>query len=120
METRGTCRNATPTNAPTLSDSPALAPCRAFPATSERIECSQPSRRGEIDRHDHYRHDGKRGSKRDIAGGALQLVHRLADEWAGVADDARNDVVAQGQRESKYGARHNARKRQRQDDLAEG
>src|SRR5258706_8479965 len=119
MNASGTCRNATPRRAPALSGSPALPPRRGEPTASEGIEGSQASRGRQIDRHDHDGHDGECRGERDVARGALQLINRLADERARVADDARNDVVAERQRKSKDRAGHHARKCQRQDHLAE-
>ena len=49
---------------------------------SERIERPQPLRDREVDRHDHDRHDREGGGERDVPGGALVDVDRLADEQA--------------------------------------
>src|SRR5262249_55645369 len=58
--------------------------------------------------------------QRDIPGGALQLIDRHTDEGARTADQLRDDVVAERQREGEDGAGGDAGNRQRQDDAPEG
>src|SRR6266850_4491288 len=119
MKNSGTCRNSTPAAAPSLSERSARRPSRAEPLASERMEGSKPPGHQQINRHDHDGHYSECRGERDVARSALKLIHRLADERARVADDARDDVVAECQRKSKYRTRDHAWKRQRQDDLAE-
>ena len=70
-----------------------------FEFFSERIEGPEAFGDGQVDRHDRDRHDGEGGGERDVAGRALVQIDGHADEGPRVADDAGNDVVAQGQRE---------------------
>ena len=82
---------------------------------SERIEGSHPLGAPEIEAHDDDRHDGEGGGERDIARRALMGIDRLADEEPRRADDLRDDVVAQRQREGEDRAGDDARQRERKD-----
>src|SRR3546814_10127477 len=106
MSSSGRCRNSRP---------PAAASFNAVGAPDlERIERSQPARAPEIEAHDDDRYDGEGGGQRDVAGGALVDIDRLADEEARGADDLRDDVIAQRQREGEDRAGEDARQRQRE------
>src|SRR3546814_19344395 len=112
MSSSGRCRNSRP---------PAAASFNAVGAPDlERIERSQPARAPEIEAHDDDRYDGEGGGQRDVAGGALVDIDRLADEEARGADDLRDDVIAQRQREGEDRAGDDARQRQRQYHRGEG
>ena len=64
------------------------------------------------------RHDGEGGRERDVAGRALLRIDHLADDERRRADDLRDDVVAERQREGEDRAGDDARRRQRQDHMA--
>ena len=70
-------------------------------------------------RHDQHRHDGEGRGKRDISGRSLQRVDGLPDDQPRIADDLRNDVVAERQRKGEDRAGDDAGQRQRQDHRAE-
>ena len=55
---------------------------RGARAVSERIEGPHPPGDRQIDHHDDDRHHGEGGGERDVPGGALLRVDRLADEVA--------------------------------------
>src|SRR6266850_3702901 len=86
----------------------------------ERIEGSEALHDREIDRNDDDRHDGERRRERNVSGRALLLINHHADEVAGRTDDAGNDVVTERQRKREDRTRRDTRKRERQDDVAEG
>src|SRR5581483_1623238 len=99
MKRIGTLRNSTPNQAAAVRPNPALVRPASTWVRSERIEGSEPLHDGEVDRHDYDRHHGERGCQRQVAGGALVLIDELADEGPRRADQIRDDVIAQGERE---------------------
>jgi len=76
MIASGTWRNRIVAVAASFSDQLARVPVRV----SKRTEGSQTLGDHEISPHYHDRHHGESGSKRDVAGHALELIHRLANE----------------------------------------
>ena len=73
-------------------------------APSERLERAEAPGDEQVDGHDRDRHEGERRGQRQVARHALLLEDDVADELV-VRDQARRDVVAEGQREREDRAR---------------
>src|SRR5262245_39941457 len=99
MTRTGRCMNARPRYAPArVANEGWFQPRRDRRLrTSEGIERSGALRESEIDHDEHDRDDRKRGGEGNVARRTLLRVDHHADEVAGRADDARNDVVAERQ-----------------------
>src|SRR5262245_24755210 len=100
MISTGKCRNARPAKAASFWPSDAL-----FQSLLERIEGPETACQRQVDRNEDDGHHGKRRGQWNVTGCTLLLIHHHADEIAGRADDARDDVVAECERERKYRAR---------------
>src|SRR5512137_770592 len=114
----GACRNTRPTAAITFVNGEGRSQ-EGLRGASERIERSEPLGQHQVQADQHDRHHGERGSERQVSGRALLLVHHHADEVAGCADHARDDVVAEREREREDRARGQPWQSERQHDVAE-